>query len=106
MGQLGHELHANMVSRHGTHNDIALLLRQAESEGGWVIVADVESFPISKDMSGALVKLHPGGMRQLHWHTNLDEWQFVINGTIQVHSPHNGCTLLYFTSGVLGNGST
>jgi len=71
-----------------------------------VIVADVESFPISKDMSGALVKLHPGGMRQLHWHTNLDEWQFVINGTIQVRSLHHCCTLLCLTSGVLVNGST
>ena len=71
-----------------------------------MIVADVESFPISKDMSGALVKLHPGGMRQLHWHTNLDEWQYVINGTIQVHSLHGCCTLLYLMSGGLANGST
>ena len=71
-----------------------------------MIVADVESFPISKDMSGALVKLHPGGMRQLHWHTNLDEWQYVINGTIQVNGPHDCCMLLSLTSRVIGNGST
>ncbi len=57
---------------------------QAESGGGWVIVADVTGFPISADMAGALVRLEPGGMRQLHWHVNLDEWQYVINGTIQV----------------------
>lgn len=57
---------------------------QAESDGGWVIVADETKFAVSEDMSGALVKLVPGGMRQLHWHTNLDEWQFVINGTIKV----------------------
>ncbi len=49
-----------------------------------MIVGDTTNFEISDAMSGALVKLHPGGMRQLHWHTNLDEWQFVINGTIQV----------------------
>ena len=62
---------------------------QAKSDGGWVIVADVSDFPVSEDMSGALVKLNAGGMRQLHWHTNLDEWQYVINGTIQVRSyPH------------------
>lgn len=65
-----------------------------------MIVADVESFPISKDMSGALVKLHPGGMRQLHWHTNLDEWQYVINGTIQVNGPHDCCMLLSLMSRV------
>lgn len=50
-------------------------------------MADRETFAVSEEMSGALVQLRPGGMRQLHWHTNLDEWQFVINGTIQVHSP-------------------
>ena len=57
---------------------------QAESGGGWVIVADVTGLPISTDMAGALVRLEPGGMRQLHWHVNLDEWQYIINGTIQV----------------------
>ena len=61
---------------------------QAESEGGWVIVADLTVFPVSADMAGALVRLEPGGMRQLHWHVNLDEWQYVINGTIQVSMLH------------------
>ncbi|CAL5229797.1 g13191 [Coccomyxa viridis] len=56
---------------------------KAESEGGSVIVGDKTMFPISEHMSGALVRLRPGGMRQLHWHTNLDEWQYVINGTLQ-----------------------
>ena len=51
-------------------------------------MADVTGFPISTDMAGALVRLEPGGMRQLHWHTNLDEWQYVINGTIQVSMLH------------------
>ncbi len=69
-------------------------LSQAESEGGSVIVGDKTMFPISDHMSGALVRLRPGGMRQLHWHTNLDEWQYVINGTLQVHCPdrrHPAC---------------
>ena len=26
----------------------------------------------------------PGALRQMHWHTNEDEWQFVINGTVEV----------------------
>ncbi len=62
-------------------------LLQAASAGGSVIVGDRTMFPVSEHMSGALVRLRPGGMRQLHWHTNLDEWQYVINGTIQVHQP-------------------
>ena len=35
-------------------------------------------------MTGALVRIAPGGMRQLHWHLNFDEWQFAINGTFEV----------------------
>lgn len=34
--------------------------------------------------TGALVRVAPGGMRQLHWHINIDEWQFAINGTYEV----------------------
>lgn len=29
------------------------------------------------------VYLHAGGMRQLHWHLNFDEWQYVINVSVQ-----------------------
>ena len=43
-------------------------------------VADQTSFPAATTMCGALVKFAPGGLRQMHWHTTLDEWQFVING--------------------------
>ena len=50
-------------------------------------MADQEGFAMSMAMCGALVVLRPGGMRQLHWHTTADEWQFVINGTIQVGTP-------------------
>ena len=28
----------------------------------------------------ALVTVHPGGLRELHWHPNADEWQFYISG--------------------------
>jgi oxalate decarboxylase len=26
------------------------------------------------------VTVHPGGMRELHWHPNADEWQYYISG--------------------------
>ena len=52
--------------------------------GGYINIADQTNFPVSTTMMGALVKFGPGGLRQLHWHTTLDEWQFVINGTFEV----------------------
>ena len=35
-------------------------------------------------MSGSLVHFEPGALRQMHWHANEDEWQFVLNGTVEV----------------------
>uniref|UniRef100_A0A383W9E2 Cupin type-1 domain-containing protein n=1 Tax=Tetradesmus obliquus TaxID=3088 RepID=A0A383W9E2_TETOB len=54
------------------------------ADGSYVNMADVTRFPVATDMSGAIVRIAPGGMRQLHWHLNFDEWQFVINGTLEV----------------------
>ena len=38
------------------------------------------SFPASKTIAAALVEVDPGGMRELHWHPNTDEWQYYIEG--------------------------
>ena len=32
-------------------------------------------------MTGALFVIHPGGMRELHWHPNAAEWQLYLKGT-------------------------
>jgi len=47
--------------------------------GGSVRIADERVFPAST-MSAALVELEPGGLRELHWHPNGDEWQYYIEG--------------------------
>jgi hypothetical protein len=33
------------------------------------------NFKISKTIATALVTVHPGGVRELHWHPNANEWQ-------------------------------
>lgn len=48
--------------------------------GGRVQIADSRNFPISKTIAAALVTVAPGGMRELHWHPNADEWQYYIKG--------------------------
>jgi oxalate decarboxylase len=50
------------------------------SRSGAVRVADTSVFPASKTISAALVEVEPGGMRELHWHPNTDEWQYYIEG--------------------------
>jgi oxalate decarboxylase len=47
--------------------------------GGEVKIIDAKNFPITR-ISAAIVKLKPGGLRELHWHPNADEWQYYITG--------------------------
>jgi oxalate decarboxylase len=48
--------------------------------GGSVRITDTKNFPASKTIAAALVELEPGGLRELHWHPNGDEWQYYIEG--------------------------
>jgi oxalate decarboxylase len=50
------------------------------SRGGAVRIADTRNFPVSTTTAAALVEIEPGGMRELHWHPNADEWQYWIEG--------------------------
>ena len=50
-----------------------------ESPGGVVRIADASNFKATT-MAAALVEIEPGGMRELHWHPNSDEWQYYIGG--------------------------
>jgi len=50
------------------------------SRGGSVRIVDSTNFPISTTTAAALVEIEPGGLRELHWHPNNDEWQYYIEG--------------------------
>jgi oxalate decarboxylase len=51
-----------------------------KTKSGTVRITDTSVFPASKTIAAALVEVEPGGMRELHWHPNTDEWQFYIDG--------------------------
>ena len=42
------------------------------------------AFPISTTVTGVILDLEPGALRELHWHPNADEWQYVIYGDLNV----------------------
>ncbi|MBX6315719.1 MAG: cupin domain-containing protein [Isosphaeraceae bacterium] len=48
----------------------------------WRVGAD--RFPISKTITGVILDLEPGGLRELHWHPTAAEWQYVIEGRVSV----------------------
>jgi oxalate decarboxylase len=67
-------------------------------EGGKEWRVDATNFPISKTVTGVILELEPGALRELHWHPSADEWQYVLEGNINVtmfgsHSRHRLETL-------------
>jgi oxalate decarboxylase len=47
--------------------------------GGEVKIVDNKIFPVT-DIAAAIVRLKPGGLRELHWHPMSDEWQYYVSG--------------------------
>jgi oxalate decarboxylase len=50
-----------------------------QTKSGEVRIVDSRNFKVTTT-SMALVTVKPGGLRELHWHPNADEWQFFISG--------------------------
>lgn len=51
-----------------------------QNEHGNVKIVDAHNFPVSTKIAAGIVKLKPGGLRELHWHPSGSEWQFWIQG--------------------------
>jgi oxalate decarboxylase len=51
-----------------------------KTAGGEVRVVDSTNFPASKNIAAGLVRVKPGGMREMHWHPTGSEWQFYLAG--------------------------
>src|SRR5438445_1495719 len=50
-----------------------------QTKSGEVRIVDSRNFEVSTTAM-ALVTVHPGGLRELPWHPNADEWQYYISG--------------------------
>jgi oxalate decarboxylase len=53
-------------------------------KGGREWRVDSSRFPIATTITGVVLDLEPGGLRELHWHPTSDEWQYVIAGQVSV----------------------
>jgi oxalate decarboxylase len=51
-----------------------------QTAGGSIHIADSGNFKVAQTMAAALVTVKPGGVREMHWHPNADEWQYYIKG--------------------------
>ncbi len=72
--------------------------------GGTVQIADSSNFAVSRTIAAALVTVKPGGLREIHWHPNADEWQYWIAGQGRMTVFDNGpkATTMDFKPGDIG----
>lgn len=52
--------------------------------GGREWRVDQSKFPISETVTGVVLDLDPGALRELHWHPTADEWQYIVEGQVSV----------------------
>ncbi len=75
-----------------------------ETKSGRIQVADSTNFKIAKTVASSLITVEPGGIRELHWHPNADEWQYYLRGqarmTVFDHGPK--ATTTDFRAGDVG----
>lgn len=50
------------------------------NHGGWSREVTARELPIATTLAGVNMSLTPGGVRELHWHPNNDEWQYYLTG--------------------------
>src|SRR6185369_5472151 len=77
------------------------------SAGGWVgeagsaKEATVAEFPISQSIAGVSMRLKPGAIRELHWHSLAAEWAYMLEGRCRatVISPNGQSEIADFVPG-------
>jgi oxalate decarboxylase len=52
----------------------------AKAAGGTVRVVDSHNFPAASTIAAAINVIEPGCIREMHWHSNNDEWQYFVRG--------------------------
>jgi oxalate decarboxylase len=52
-----------------------------ETKSGSVRIADSTNFLVAKTIAASMVTIKPGGLREMHWHPNADEWLYILKGS-------------------------
>jgi oxalate decarboxylase len=74
------------------------------TKSGEVRIVDSSKFRVATTVAMAMVTLHPGGLRELHWHPNASEWQYYITGKgrMTVVATGNKARTMDFQAGDVG----
>jgi oxalate decarboxylase len=74
-----------------------------KTKSGEVRIVDSRNFKVTTTAM-AMVTVKPGGLRELHWHPNADEWQYYIagKGRMTVVATGNKARTMDFQEGDVG----
>jgi oxalate decarboxylase len=56
----------------------------ARFRGGEERRVSAKEFPMSKTITGVILDLYPGALRELHWHPHANEWLYFITGKARI----------------------
>lgn len=75
-----------------------------KSSGGTVRIIDSTKFPAASTIAAGIVEVEPGGLREMHWHPNTDEWQYYLegNGRMTVFASEHNARTFDFSAGDVG----
>jgi oxalate decarboxylase len=79
-GPLASDKTAGVAAVPQTFSYRLLAQEPVRTKGGTVRIVDSSTFPASTTIAAALIEIEPGGLRELHWHPNGDEWLYYIEG--------------------------
>ncbi len=57
--------------------------RNRLTTGGWAREVTERELPVATDLAGVNMRLKPGGIRELHWHTEA-EWAYMLAGRARI----------------------
>ncbi|MDB5286699.1 MAG: oxalate decarboxylase [Mucilaginibacter sp.] len=74
-----------------------------EFKGGYTKIVSSKEFPIQNSLTALRMNLEPGAMRELHWHPNADEWQYVMSGqgNVSIFGSHGRVKTMPYGKGMV-----
>jgi oxalate decarboxylase len=74
-----------------------------EFKGGYTKIVSPKEFPIQKTLTALRMNIEPGAIRELHWHPNADEWQYVMSGkgNLSIFGSHGRVKTMPYSKGMV-----
>jgi oxalate decarboxylase len=67
-----------------THRYPLMAQPAARFPGGEERRVSAREFPVSKTITGVILDMKPGALRELHWHPHANEWLYFISGSARM----------------------